>query len=148
MNKRILLATFGALFLSMKSNAQIKLSEVSQTNISTIADEDADYNDWFEIRNDGATSVDLNGYVVGKNANQYQWTLPAYNLAPGEHKLIFASGKDRIPTIDHYETIISANDSWQYLIPTSEPAASWRQPGTTLTGWLTGIGGIGFGFPS
>lgn len=110
MKKRILLASIGALIFVNDLNAQIKLSEVSQTNINTIADGDNDFNDWFEIRNDGVASVDLNGYVVGKNANQYQWSLPAYNLAPGEHKFIYASGKNRVPTIDHYETILPAND--------------------------------------
>ena len=145
MKKRLLLASLSAFIFSNELSAQIRLSEVSQSNISTIVDEDNEYDDWFEIRNDGATAVDLNGYIVGKNANQFQWTLPAYSLLPGEHKLIFASGKNRIPTIDHYETIISANDAWQYIVPTTEPASSWRLPGTTLTGWLTGIGGIGFG---
>ena len=61
------------------------------------------------------------------------------------HKLIFASNKNRVPTIDHYESIILANDSWNYIVPTSEPASDWKIPGTILSGWSSGIGGIGFG---
>ncbi|MFM7618405.1 MAG: CotH kinase family protein, partial [Bacteroidota bacterium] len=42
-------------------------------------------------------------------------------------------------------TVIAANNTWQYLVPTSEPAASWRLPNQNLVGWSTGTGGIGFG---
>jgi len=125
--------------------SQVELNEVSQTNISIIADEDNEYNDWFEIRNNGASVIDLSGYGVSEDPTlPFQWILPSYSLAPGEHKLIYASGKNRIPTINHYETVLAASDTWEYLVPSSEPAASWRLPGVTL-GWLSGPGGIGFG---
>ena len=126
--------------------AQVELSEFSTTNITTIADEDGDYEDWFELRNNGVSSINLNGFGLTDDFNQpFKWLCPNVDLAPGEHQLIFASGKDRIPTVDHYESIILANQTWTYIVPTSEPAASWRLPGTTLTGWNSGIGGIGFG---
>ena len=133
-------------FFSSFVFSQIELNEVSQTNISIIADEDNEYNDWFEIRNNGALAIDLAGYGVSSDPTlPYQWILPSYILAPGEHKLIYASGKNRIPTINHYETVLLASDTWEYIVPSSEPAASWRLPGVTLSGWLSGPGGIGFG---
>ena len=139
----LIISTF---FFSSFVFSQIELNEVSQTNISIIADEDNDYNDWFEIRNNGASTIDLSGYGVSNDPTlPYQWVLPNYTLAPGEHKLIYASGKNRIPTINHYETVLAASDTWEYLVPTSEPAASWRLPGVALSGWLSGPGGIGFG---
>ncbi len=126
--------------------AQVELSEISVTNISTIADEDNSYEDWFEIRNLSANAVDITGYGLSDDPLMpFKWLCPNYTLASGEHKLIFASGKNRIPTIDHYESIINANESWNYIIPTTEPDPSWRAPGAILSGWLTGAGGFGFG---
>jgi hypothetical protein len=142
-SKLLFSAFFGLSFLGF---SQVELSETCVANISVIADEDNSFEDWFEIRNLSGAPVDITGYGLSDNPGQpYKWVCPNYTLAAGEHKYIFASGKDRIPTIDHYESIILANQTWSYLIPTSEPAAAWRLPGTTLTGWSTGVGGIGFG---
>lgn len=133
--------------LSSPMLAQVDLSELSQTNMAVIADEDGDFSDWLEIRNNGASSVNIEGYgITNDPLEPFKWVMPSYDLAPGEHKLIWASGKDRIPVVDHFETIIAANDMWSYIVPTSEPNASWRSPGATgLAGWLSGAGGIGAG---
>ncbi|MDP4631235.1 MAG: lamin tail domain-containing protein, partial [Flavobacteriales bacterium] len=127
--------------------AQVDLSELSQTNMATLSDEDGDFSDWLEIRNNGATSVNIEGYgITNDPLEPFKWVMPSYDLAPGEHKLIWASGKNRFPVIDHFETVIAANDVWSYIVPTSEPNASWRSPGATgLVGWITAIGGIGSG---
>ncbi len=126
---------------------QVDFSELSQTNMSTLSDEDGDYSDWLEIRNTSAAPVNIGGYGLTNNPLEpFKWVIPSYDLAPGEHKLIWASGKNRIPVVDHYETVIAANDVWSYIVPTSEPNASWRSPGATgLVGWTTAIGGIGAG---
>lgn len=128
------------------SNSQIELSEVSSTNITTIVDEDNTFVDWFEIRNLGTQDASLNGYWLSDDPLDLQkWQCPNQTLIPGEHKVIFASGKNRIPSIDHYETIIMANDNWTYLVPNIEPDNSWKLPGPTLAGWNNGVGGIGYG---
>jgi hypothetical protein len=134
------------LFSPIHFYAQVELSEFSSSNISTIADEDGSFEDWFEIRNAGSTPLNLNGYGLTDDITvPFKWVCPNADLNAGEHQLIFASGKNRVPNIDHYESIILANQTWTYLVPTAEPAASWRVPGTTLTGWNTGVGGVGFG---
>lgn len=126
--------------------SQIELSEVSATNISTVADEDNSYEDWFEIRNLSLNAVNIDGYGFSDDPLMpFKWLCPNYTLASGEHKLIFASGKNRIPTIDHYESIINANETWNYIVPAAEPDPSWRSPGALLSGWLAGTGGFGFG---
>lgn len=145
MQKQILL--FGLIiFLPFSFFAQVELSELGHTNMNFIADEDGEYSDWLEIRNTGSLSVNIADYGLTNDPTQpFKCILPNYLLQPGEHKLIWASGKNRIPVIDHYETVIAANYTWQYLVPSSEPDASWRLPNQTLVGWSTGIGGVGFG---
>lgn len=143
--KKIISVPFFLLFFSF-CFSQVELSEISVTNISTVADEDNSYEDWFELRNLSPNPININGFGLSDDPLvPFKWICPNYSLASGEHKLIFASGKNRIPTIDHYESIITANQMWNYIVPTTEPNASWRSPGATLTGWLSGVGGIGFG---
>ena len=143
MNKVLSFLFFLALFPVCFS--QVELSEISVTNISTISDEDNSYEDWFELRNLSPNAININGFGLSDDPLvPFKWVCPNYSLASGEHKLIFASGKNRIPTIDHYESIITANQTWNYIVPTTEPNASWRSPGATLTGWLSGVGGYRF----
>lgn len=52
--------------------------------------------------------------------------------------------------IDHWETIIKANESWRYFVGTTtpaatEPAANWRTLAFDDNAWLTGAGGVGYG---
>ena len=119
MKTKILFSAFFSLgFLGF---SQVELSETCISNISVIADEDNSYEDWFEIRNLSGASVDITGYGLSDNPGQpYKWVCPNYTLAAGEHKYIFASGKNRIPTIDHYESIILANQTSALVMVTME----------------------------
>lgn len=72
------------------------INEVLASNRATIADEDGDYADWFEIYNPGRKKVSLEGYfVTNDRANPFMWSLPAQEIEPGGFLLLFASGKDR-----------------------------------------------------
>lgn len=134
------------LLLALSSRSQVEISEISITNISTIADEDNEYEDWFEIRNLGPNDININGYGISNDPLvPFKWLFPNYTLKSGEHKLVFASEKNRKAAINHFESIILASDTWNYILPTSEPDPSWRLPGATLTGWLQGTGGFGYG---
>jgi hypothetical protein len=132
--------------LSYFVQGQLVLNEVSITNISTLADEENNYEDWFEIRNAGSNAININGYGISDDPMvPFKWTCPNYLLQSGEHKIIFASEKNRKPSIDHYESIVLASESWNYLLPLSEPDPSWKLPGATLSDWLEGNGGFGYG---
>ena len=144
MKKRLffLLAFFSVSFL----HSQVELSEISISNISILTDEDNAYEDWFEIRNLGPNAINIENFGISDDpALPFKWLCPNYNLASGEHKLIFASSKDRKPIIDHYESIILANENWNYIVPTSEPESTWKLQGSPLNGWSEGFGGFGYG---
>lgn len=47
--------------------------------------------------------------------------------------------------INHWEMVVSANDSWQYFPGNSEPPAEWPNTDFDASTWLTGTGGIGYG---
>ena len=65
-----------------------------QTDV--LLDGDGDSSDWIEIVNPTADSVNLDGWhLTDDAANLGKWRIPAVTLAPGEHLIIFASGKNR-----------------------------------------------------
>ena len=48
-------------------------------------------------------------------------------------------------TANHWETAISANDTWKYFVGTSQPTAGWTQLNYSESSWLSGTGGFGYG---
>jgi hypothetical protein len=72
------------------------LSEFMAANTRTLADENKSFEDWIELRNTGATLVNLDGWsLTGSIKRPQQWLFPATNLPPGGHLLVWASGKNR-----------------------------------------------------
>jgi len=47
--------------------------------------------------------------------------------------------------IDHWESVVVEADTWRYLVPTSEPDASWTTAGFDDQGWTEGVSGFGYG---
>ena len=46
---------------------------------------------------------------------------------------------------NHWETAVYENDTWRYVVPTSEPDTNWRKPSFSAAAWNQGSGGFGFG---
>lgn len=79
------------------SHAQdIAINEIMASNNTTISDEDGDFEDWIELYNYGATSVNLEGFGLTDDADlPFKWVFPSFTLAPNAYVLIWASNKDR-----------------------------------------------------
>lgn len=75
----------------------VVINEVQASNDSTVADEDGDYEDWIELFNAGADTVDLHGFGLSDDASRpWRWVFPVgTRIDPGGFLLIWASGKDR-----------------------------------------------------
>lgn len=136
------------LLLNYKSaNAQLVINELSNRNNTQIADEDNEYHDWIELYNNSNTSLNLGNYAISDDTTTVAWQLPNRTLSAHAHVLLFASGKNRIPsyTINHWETAINASTTWRYLLPTTQPSATWKNTSFNDATWQTGAGGIGYG---
>ncbi len=76
---------------------KIILNEVVSSNIDGLADEDNSYEDWIELYNAEDIPINLEGFGLSDNLGQpFKWTFPAYTMQPGEHLIIWASGKNRM----------------------------------------------------
>ncbi len=110
MNKPLLIAPllFASMLLPVRlpsanaseppASPHLRINEFMASNGATMADEDGDFEDWIEFHNHGATPVSLAGYGLTDNpAVPFKWTFPDITIAPGEFRLVWASGKDRRP---------------------------------------------------
>jgi hypothetical protein len=74
----------------------VVISEFMAVNSATLLDEDGDFSDWIELRNLGDAPANLAGWhLTNDAAAPGKWTLPSVSLDPGEHLVLFASGKNR-----------------------------------------------------
>lgn len=69
------------------------VNELMAHNTATIADEAGEYDDWIELWNRGPETVDLGRYRLADDPGDGRgWSLPARDLGPGEHLLVWADG--------------------------------------------------------
>ncbi len=46
--------------------------------------------------------------------------------------------------IDHWESLVNAENSWHYFVGTYEPPSNWKNPDFDTTAWNKGPGGFGY----
>jgi hypothetical protein len=84
---------------NLASAQGLVINEIMSSNAETIADDDSDYSDWIELYNAGTETIELQDWGLSDNYSlPFKWVFPERSLAPGQHLLIWASGKDRKPT--------------------------------------------------
>ncbi len=133
-------------FFCDSSWAQVLINEIQPANLTTIADEDGDFEDWIELYNPTATAVNLYNFGLSDQAEDpFQWTFPAITLQPAERLVIFTSGKNRKNPVNHWEMAVDAGFTWRYFVGNSPPPANWNDINFSASGWNSGTGGIGYG---
>ncbi|MES2572689.1 MAG: lamin tail domain-containing protein, partial [Verrucomicrobiota bacterium] len=104
------------LFLTGIARGEVVISELMAAGQSVIADEDAEYPDWIELHNSGGAPVDLTGWHLSDNHDKpLKWTFPAVSLPPDGYLVIFASGKNRVPTTGNLHASFSLNAGGEEL---------------------------------
>ena len=67
------------------------INEVMARNVSTIADESGEYDDWIEIANSGSSAINLAGLGLTDHLEGVpDYIFPNVTLAPGEYLLVWA----------------------------------------------------------
>ncbi|MEO8086428.1 MAG: CotH kinase family protein, partial [Bacteroidota bacterium] len=134
-------------FVTLTCFGQVVINEVMSSNFSGIADESGKYEDWIELYNSGAATVDLSGYGLSDNAGKlYKFTFPTYPLASHDHVLVIANDTNQTIIGAHWEGAVRSGDTWRYRANTTDPVdTNWRNLSFNETVWSSGVGGIGFG---
>lgn len=102
-------------------NAQnLIINEVMASNATTTADQDGDFNDWIELHNRSDQPISLGGHGLSDNYNNpFKWVFPDITIMPSEYLLVWASGKDRIPTDGELHTNYSISAGGEEIVLTS-----------------------------
>lgn len=89
----------------------------ANTGTNGLKDEDGELQDWIELHNRSAGSVNLNGWSLTDDPQQPElWMLPAVTLGPNQYLIIYASGKDRSPANGgNLHTSFKLTTSGEYL---------------------------------
>lgn len=125
---------------------QIVINEVSAAQNAGYPDEDADYSDWIELYNLGASPVNLEGFTLERMEDDLiQWTFPSIEIGPSDHLVVFASGKDRRSYIDHWEVPAYPQLNWTYYAGAAAPPVDWNQLSFNAGSWGSAPAGIGYG---
>lgn len=73
------------------------INEILTSNTSSLTDEDGSHEDWIELYNNSAASVNLLGYgLTDDPLLLFKWTFPNVTINPGQYLLVWASDKNRI----------------------------------------------------
>ncbi|MBI5540389.1 MAG: CotH kinase family protein [Bacteroidia bacterium] len=84
------------LFTITSINAQVVINEYSCSNISIVADNYGNYEDWIEIYNQGTSAVSLAGYYLSdKPSNPTKWVFPAgVSISANSYLKVWCSGRN------------------------------------------------------
>ena len=117
--------------------SRVIISEVMADNRTTLADEDGDFSDWIELRNTTGAPVSLDGFGLSDDSGDpFKWRFPEVAIAPGEHLLVFASGKDRRllrrpaatppPAVSGLRLWLDASDSDSLTVDAEGRVSRWQ----------------------
>ncbi|NWK54923.1 lamin tail domain-containing protein [Verrucomicrobiaceae bacterium N1E253] len=115
----LLAATFCVMLPGLLS-ANPVISEFVASNDGSHLDEDGDASDWIEIKNNSSSPISLNNWKLSDDASlPGKWSFPEISLGPGEHLIVFASGKNRAQSNAELHTNFSLSQSGEYLALTA-----------------------------
>lgn len=124
----------------------VLINEVVSDNPGLLLDNDGSSPDWIELLNPGSQPVDLAGWFISDDLKVGQkWKFPSFVLAPGERKLVFASGKDRVPAVAVWNPVVIRGDNCKYVIGSAGISQAWRLNAFPDGTWLNGKTSVGFG---
>lgn len=104
------------------TTGDVVINEFMASNDSTVADPDGEYDDWIELYNKGAVTIDLSGYFLSDDPTDLMlWTIPSGTRIAADGYLIIWADDDSAQTGLHANFKLSASGETIYL---SDPAGT------------------------
>ncbi len=147
---RILLALAMCL-CTLHISAQVLINEICASNMNGLSDNYGDREDWIELYNSSASTVNIGGWFLSDDpVNPQKWVIPSgQTIAAGAYRTVFCSGKDVIAgtyihtnfkiTQTKSESVIltkangMAADSYTFNIPNQSDHSYGRSPNGSAT---------------
>lgn len=119
------------------------------SNDSTLLDGNGVSSDWIELYNAGDQQIDLAGWHLSDNAtNLTKWTfpnLPQSELAPGEFRIVFASGTGVPDSDGQLHTNFKLSAGGEYLGLSSPGGVPVNQFGDLVTDYPSQFADVSYG---
>lgn len=124
----------------------VVINEVMSLNDEAVTDDDGEFSDWIELYNAGVGAENLAGWGISDDPEEpFKWVFPAVDVEPGEHLLVWASGKNRYyGTKTEEEIFVAEGSEWSYLDDGSNQETLWRSPDFVDTAWASGPAPLGY----
>jgi hypothetical protein len=113
---------FCSLLISCKkddlyTSSDVKVNEFMSSNSETACDQNGEYDDWIELYNNGNVAIDLSGYYLTDNHNDFKkWEFPAGTKIAANGYLIVWADEDVTQTGLHTNFKLSADGEEVMLI--------------------------------
>ncbi|MFN8154061.1 MAG: CotH kinase family protein [Bacteroidia bacterium] len=111
------------------ADTAIVINEVMASNVSTMADNFGEFDDWIELYNKSANPVDLSGFYLTDNpVNLDKWTIPAGTIIQPNDYLIIWADEDSSQGPYHANFKLSSTAELLMLLDTAEQivdSVSW-----------------------
>lgn len=99
------------------ADAPILINELMASNRSVLTDGEGEYNDWIELWNRSAETIDLSGWhLTDDSTDPNQWKFPeGITIGAGEFLVVFASKEDYIDRAGNLHTNFKLTGGGEYL---------------------------------
>lgn len=116
--------------------SEIVINEIMATNVSSVADNFGEYDDWIELYNKSTVPVDVSGFYLTDNTlNLDKWPIPAGTIIQPDDYLIIWADEDSSQGPFHANFKLSGTGEVLYLLdPTSAivDSLTWGQQTANL----------------
>lgn len=105
------------------SAGQVVVNEVCASNLNSYADNNGDYEDWFELYNTTGAPFDLSGWWLSNRAgNPMKWQVPAGTIIPANGRQVFIASKRDEVAGGFIHTNFNLNQTEEDHVLLSDPA--------------------------
>ena len=95
---------------------KLVINEIMASNITSVADQSGEYDDWVELYNGNNFSMNLNGYYLSDSENDlYKWTFPNVSVSPNDYLIIWCDTAGNSQAGLHTTYRLSADQEEVYL---------------------------------
>jgi len=114
--KQLLLSLL--LFLSLQlTYGQVVINEYSCSNITGPSDAYGQKEDWIELYNPTAASIDLTGwYLSNKSSNLTKWMIPSGSVASNGFKMVYCSKRDLVNGNEYHPNFTLSQTDGDWII--------------------------------
>lgn len=132
-------------FHTFTTAGDVVINEFMAKNVTTVMDQNGEYDDWVELYNNTASDINLSGYYLSDNSElPTKWTFPETTITAGGYLIIWAD-EDELQSGLHANFKLSASGESLLLVNSELKTVDEILFGAQTPDYTTGRGPNGIG---